>query len=174
MKNPRTATKSSPCSPQPEKACAQQQRPSAIKNKSVNTRHYKATVVETACHNSTGVKIDTLDKLNMTEHLEINPHICDQLIFQCCQRDSIGKILYVNGTRITGYLHRKNNEPQAQLHTLHTHKIISLQRLINQTKQNKNQEKVKVKILKPVGEKRKNTQDFGVGKYILENIESTN
>ena len=110
-RSPRTATKSSPCSPQPEKACAQQQRPSAIKNKSVNTRHYKATVVETACHNSTGVKIDTLDKLNMTEHLEINPHICDQLIFQCCQRDSIGKILYVNGTRITGYLHRKNNEP---------------------------------------------------------------
>ena len=32
MRSPRTATKSSPCSPQPEKARGQQQRPDAAKN----------------------------------------------------------------------------------------------------------------------------------------------
>ena len=41
MWSPRTATKSSPCSPQPEKARVQQQRPNAAKKKKENKKENK-------------------------------------------------------------------------------------------------------------------------------------
>ena len=47
MRSPRTATKSSPRSSQPEKACAQQQRPNAAKNK--NKIKKKKLLCSSAC-----------------------------------------------------------------------------------------------------------------------------
>ena len=57
MRSPRTVTKSSPCSPQLEKARMQQRRPNAAKNKKINLFKKKKEEVRGSVFRSAGSRV---------------------------------------------------------------------------------------------------------------------